>query len=137
MSRYLKLSPDQTSFAEGAGVCLANTDFLCQFGGMQSFRQIPLGDREQFYAKLSESELSLRSRELGRALGIGLYLIWLTEVLAGRRDATELLGEQRTKLNREASRVRLPADREQVSERPDLTSPGNIVRCIPAPCAGW
>ena len=71
------------------------------------------------------------------ALGIGLYLIWLAEVLAGRRDAAELLGEELTELSRKASRVRLPADREEVSERPDLTSPGNIVRCIPAPCAGW
>jgi hypothetical protein len=36
--RYLKSSPDQTRFAVGAGVCVAKTDFLCQFGGMQSFR---------------------------------------------------------------------------------------------------
>jgi len=80
--RYLKSSPDQTGFVVGAGVCLANTDCLSQFGGMQSFRQNPLGGREQFYAKLSDLELSLRSRELGMALRVGRYLIWRAEVLA-------------------------------------------------------
>ena len=42
------------------------------------------------------------------ALGVGFYRIWLAEVLAGRRDAAELLGEELTELSRKASCVRLP-----------------------------
>jgi len=106
--RCLKSSPTQTRSAVGAGVCLANSDFMDQFGGMQSFRQVPSRDREQFYAKLSDLELSLCGRELGMALGVGLYRIWLTDVLAGRRDAAELLGDELTELSRRASNVRPP-----------------------------
>jgi hypothetical protein len=106
MLRCLKSSPAQTRFAVGAGVYLANTGFMHQFGGMQSFRQTPSGDREQFYARLSELELSLRGRELGMALGVGLYRIWLADMVAGRRDAAELLGEELTELSRRASDVR-------------------------------
>ena len=108
MLRCLKSSPIQTRFAVGAGVYLANTDFMQQFGGMQSFRQVSSRDREQFYSKLSDLELSLRGRESGMALGVGLYRIWLTDELAGRRDAAELLGEELTELSRRASSVRLP-----------------------------
>jgi len=106
MLRCLRSSPAQTRFAVGAGVYLANTDFMRQFGGMQSFGHIPAGDREQFYSQLSDLESSLRSRELGMALGVGLYRIWLADVLAGRRDAAELLGEELTELSRRASGVR-------------------------------
>ena len=104
--RSLRSSPAQIRSAVGAGVSLANTDFVRQFGGMQSFWHIPSGDREQFYSKLSELESSLRSRELGMALGVGLYRIWLAEALAGRRDAAELLGEELTELSRRASGIR-------------------------------
>ena len=79
MLRCLKSSPAHTRFAVGAGVCLANTDFMDRFGGMQSFRQVPLRDREQFYSKLSDLEVSLRGRELGMAMGVGLYRIWLAD----------------------------------------------------------
>ncbi len=110
--RCLKSSPAQTRFSVGAGVCLANTDFMRQFGGMQSFRQIPSDDREQFYAKLSDLESSLRSRELGMALGVGLYRIWLADALAGHRDAAELLGDELAELSRKASCLRPPDGRE-------------------------
>lgn len=106
--RCLKSSPVQTRFAAGAGVCLANADFLRRFAGMQSFRQVSRGDRKHFYSQRGDLELSLRSRELGMALGVGFYRIWLAEVLAGRRDAAELLGEELTELSRKASCVRLP-----------------------------
>lgn len=104
----LKSSNTQTRFAVGAGVSLANTDFMREFGGMQSFRQIPSDARERFYARLSDLELSLRSREPGLALGVGLYRIWLADVLAERRDIAELLGEELTELSRRASCVRPP-----------------------------
>ncbi len=104
----LKCSPAQTRFAVGTGVYLANTDFMRQFGGMQLFCQIPSCDRERFYSELSDLESSLRGRELGMALGVGLYRIWLTDVFAGRRDAAELLGEELTELSRRASSTRLP-----------------------------
>ena len=103
--RCLKSSPARTRSAVGTGVNLANTDFMHEFGGMESFLQIPSGNREQFCAKLSDLEESLRSRELGMALGVGLYRIWLAEMLAGRRDAAELLGDELTELSRSASTV--------------------------------
>jgi hypothetical protein len=106
--RCLKSSPAETRLAVGAGVCLANTDFLRRFAGMQSFRQVPALDQKRFYSQLGDLELSLRSRELGMALGVGLYRIWLAQVLAGRREAAELLGEELTELSRKASCVRLP-----------------------------
>ncbi len=113
MLRRLKSSPAQTQFAVGAGVCLANTNFIRQFGGMQSFYQMPAGDRERFYAKLSDLELNLRSRGLGMALGVGLYRIWLVDALAGRRDAAEWLGEELTELSRMASSLSYPDPTER------------------------
>jgi hypothetical protein len=110
--RYLKGSPVQIRCAVGAGVCMANTDFMRQFGGMQTFRQIPSGDREQFYSKLSDLESRLRGQELGMALGVGLYRIWLADRLAGRRDAAELLGEELTELSRSASNFQTPEGRD-------------------------
>ena len=112
MLRCIKSSPAQTRFAVGAGVSLANTDFLHQFGGMHSFLQIPPRDRERFYSKLSDLELRLRGQEVGMALGVGLYRIWLADLLAGRRDAAELLGEELTELSRSASPVGSPAESE-------------------------
>ena len=108
MLRCLKSSPAQTRFAVGAGVHLANNDFLRRFGGMESFCQSPSGDREQFYSKLSDLESSLRTQEAEKAMGVGLYRIWLADVLAGRRAAAELLGEELTELSRKASSVRPP-----------------------------
>ena len=110
--RCLKVSPAQTRGAVGAGVYLANTNFMRQFGGMQAFRQIPSDDREEFYSKLSDLESSLRSQQLGMALGVGLYRIWLADLLAGRRDAAELLGEELTELSRSASNLRTPDGRD-------------------------
>jgi len=37
------------------------------------------------------------------ALGVGLYRIWLTESLAGRRNVAELLGEELTELSRKGA----------------------------------
>ena len=101
--RCLKTCPAQTRFAVGTGIYLANLDFLRQFGGMQPFRQSPAGDQDQFRSQLSDLESSLRNREAGMALGVGLYRIWLAELLAGRRQAAELLGEELTELSRRAS----------------------------------
>lgn len=106
MLTCLKSAPAQTRFAVGAGVYLANADFIRRFGGMQSFCQIPAGDRERFYLALSDLEENLRGRRLGMALGVGLYRIWLADLLAGRRDAAELLGEELTELSRRASSLR-------------------------------
>jgi hypothetical protein len=110
--RCLKSAPAQTRFGVGAGIYLANTNFMSRFGGMQSFRQIPLGEQQRFYSALSDLEMGLRSREPGIALGVGLYRIWLAGVLAGRSDAAELLGEELTELSRRASCGRPPAGSE-------------------------
>jgi hypothetical protein len=101
--RCLKASPAQTRFAVGTGVYLANLDFLRQFGGMQLFRQSPADDQDQFRSQLSDLESSLRNREAGMALGVGLYRIWLAEMMAGRHQVAELLGEELTELSRRAS----------------------------------
>jgi hypothetical protein len=106
--RCLKSSPAQTRSAVGAGVSLANTNFMCRFGGMQCFWQTPTDDQQEFFAQLSDLESSLGSRELGMALGVGLYRIWLTAVLGGRRDAAELLGEELTELSRRAASLQPP-----------------------------
>ncbi|MGD0261992.1 MAG: hypothetical protein ABSD29_19665 [Verrucomicrobiota bacterium] len=108
----LKSSNVQTRFAVGAGVYLANTDFIRRFGGMDAFRRIPLVDQDRFYSALSDLEQSLRNYGLGMALGVGLYRIWLVEVLAGRRKAADLLGEVLTELSRKASSARPLAGRE-------------------------
>ncbi len=106
--RCLKSAPAQTRFAVGTGVSMANTDFVRRFGGMQRFSQVPPGDRERFYSRLSDLESSLRNEELGMALGVGLYRIWLADMLAGKRDAAEMLGEELTELSRRAASVPLP-----------------------------
>jgi hypothetical protein len=110
--RCLKSAPAQIRFAVGAGIYLANADFMRGFAGMQSFRRVCVGDQRRFYSELSDLELSLRSQEPGMALGVGLYRIWLAGVLAGRRDAAELLGEELTELSRKASGPRSPHENE-------------------------
>ncbi len=104
----LKSSDVQTRFAIGAGVYLANNDFIRRFAGIDSFRRMPRVDQDCFYSALSDLEQSLRNDELGMALGVGLYKIWLMDVLAGRRKAADLLGEVLTELSRKASSARLP-----------------------------
>ena len=104
--RCLKSSSVQTRFAVGAGVCLANSDFISRFAGMESFRRVSREDQARFYSALSDLELSLRSHRLGMALGVGLYKIWVEAILADRRSAAELLGEELTELSRSASCVR-------------------------------
>ncbi len=104
----------QTRFAVGAGVYVANADFMRRYAGMQSFRQTPSQDRDLFYSELNDLELSLRSREPGMALGVGLYRIWLAELLEGRRQAANLLGEELAEMSRKAPRMRFApaADRQ-------------------------
>jgi hypothetical protein len=99
----LKACGPQTQMAVGAGVQLANTDFIRRFTGIESFRKVPSDEQKQFWSELSDLELELRSREIGMALGVGLYRIWLNDVLAGRRNVAELLGEELTELSRKDS----------------------------------
>jgi hypothetical protein len=108
----LKSSNARTRFAVGAGIQLANTDFIRQFAGMDSFRQIPLAEQDRFYSALSDLEQSLRSEGLGMALGVGLYRIWLMDVLAGRRKVADLLGEELTELSRKAAGAQWPLGKE-------------------------
>ena len=96
----LRAAGVQMQLAVGAGVQLANTDFIRRFAGIESFRKVPAEEQKQFWSELSDLELELRSREIGMALGVGLYRIWLTDMLAGRRDIAELLGEELTELSR-------------------------------------
>ena len=99
----LKASGAQTQIAVGAGVQLANTDFIRRFAGIESFRRVPNEEQKRFWSELSDLELELRGREIGMALGVGLYRIWLTESLAGRRNVAELLGEELTELSRKGT----------------------------------
>ncbi len=101
--RCLKLAPPGIRFAVGAGIGLANSDFMGRFAGLQTFRQVSNEAQRRFYSDLSDLELNLRNLEPGMALGVGLYRIWLTGVLAGKRNAAELLGEELTELSRKAS----------------------------------
>jgi hypothetical protein len=112
MLSRLRSSPAQTRSAVGAGVYLANTDFMRRFGGMEGFCRVSHADREEFYSTLSDLESSLGTRELGMALGVGLYRIWLAEVAGGRRDAAEMLGEELTELSRRASGAQPPGGQQ-------------------------
>lgn len=98
----LKASPPQTRAAVGAGVQLANASFLRRFAGIESFRHSPPAEQEQFWTDLSDLELGLRGQEVGLALGVGLYRIWLADTLAGQRNVVDLLGEELTELSRKS-----------------------------------
>lgn len=98
----LKSAGAQTQFAVGAGVQLANTDFFRRFAGMESFRRIPTEEQKRFCSELNDLELELRSHGVGMAIGVGLYRIWLIDLLAGRRNVADLLGEELTELSRRA-----------------------------------
>jgi hypothetical protein len=98
----LKTCPPQTRAAVGAGVQLANADFIRRFAGMESFRQSTTEAQERFWSDLSDLELDLRSQEVGLAVGVGLYRIWLADTLAGLRNVVDLLGEELTELSRKS-----------------------------------
>ena len=98
----LKSCPAQTRAAVGAGVQLANADFIRRFAGMESFRQSPTEEQERFWSDLSDLELGLRSQEVGLAVGVGLYRIWLADTLTGQRNVVDLLGEELTELSRKS-----------------------------------
>lgn len=99
----LKSCDAETQFAVGSGVHLANDDFIHHFAGIESFRRTSSEDQKRFCSELSDLELSLRSNKVGMALGVGLYRIWLAEVLAGRRTVAEMLGQELTELSRKGS----------------------------------
>jgi hypothetical protein len=96
----LKASNTRTRCAVGAGVSLANAEFLARFGTIESFRRASTAEREQFYARLGELELSVRSENPEMALGLGLYRIWVTEAIADSCESSELLGEALAELSR-------------------------------------
>ena len=96
----LKACPPQTRAAVGAGVQLANADFIRRFAGREPFRQSPMEAQERFWSDLSDLELDLRGQEVGLAVGVGLYRIWLADRLAGQRSLIDLLGEELTELSR-------------------------------------
>jgi len=98
----LKAAPPQTRAAVGAGVQLANADFIRRFAGMECFRHSPPEIQERFWSDLSDLELELRSQEVGLAVGVGLYRIWLADTLAGQRNVVDLLGEELTELSRKS-----------------------------------
>lgn len=96
----LRASNAQTRFLVGAGIQLANTDFIRRFSGLESFRRISADEQKRFCGQLSDLEFGLRSQELGMAIGVGLYRIWLTDILAERHRVAEMLGEELTELSR-------------------------------------
>jgi len=100
---HLKACGSRTQIAVGAGVRLANTDFIRRFAGIESFLRVPSEEQKRFCSELSDLELRLRTSGVGMALGVGLYRIWLTDMLAGRRNIAELLGEELSELSRKAS----------------------------------
>ncbi len=99
----LRSSESRTRLAVGAGVHLANTDFIRRFAGIEPFRRVSAEVQRQFCSELSDLELGLRAQDPGMAMGVGLYRIWLTDTLAGRRSVAELLGEALAELSRQAS----------------------------------
>jgi hypothetical protein len=99
----LKACGPQTRSAVGAGVHLANADFLRHFTGLESFRSLQPEAQRQFCAELSDLEMALRNEEPAVALGVGLYRIWLAEMVSGRQKVAELLGEELTELSRKGS----------------------------------
>ena len=99
----LRASDARVRFKVGAGVSLANSDFIRRFSGIESFRRMPTEARKRFCADLSDLELGLRGQELEMAIGVGLYRIWLTDATDDRQDLAELLGEALTELSRKAA----------------------------------
>lgn len=95
----LKASDAQTRLAAGAGVRLANGDFLRRFGSTKSLHEIPADAQKRFLAELADLEFGMRSADLGMAIGVGLYRIWLTDLFANRHHLTDVLGEELTKLS--------------------------------------
>jgi hypothetical protein len=60
----LKACDAETRLAAGAGVHLADADFIRRFAGLESFRRIPAGERKRFCSELSDLEFRLRSQKL-------------------------------------------------------------------------
>lgn len=99
----LKSTQAHMRSAVGAGVHLANSDFIRRFANIESFRRIPLEAQKRFCSELSDLELGLTGKDPGMAVGVGLYRIWLADVLAGRQTVAEMLGEELTELSRKAA----------------------------------
>ncbi len=99
----LKGCDAETRLAVGAGVHLANASFIRRFASIESFRRTPPDNQRRFCTELSDLEFKLRHQKVGMALGVGLYRIWLSDLLAGRRNVAEVLGQELTELSRKAS----------------------------------
>ncbi len=98
--RCLKACRSRTRCEVGAGVSMANEDFIRRFSGIETFRTTPVRAQEQYWSDLSNLELELRTQESDMAMGVGLYRIWLVGKLAGKYDVAELLGEELSELSR-------------------------------------
>ena len=84
----------------GAGVSIANDNFIRRFKGIEPFRTSPVIEQERFWTDLSDLELGLRNEAAGMAIGVSLYRIWLVDILAGKHEIAELLGEELSELSR-------------------------------------
>ncbi len=85
----LKALDTQTRLAVAAGVRLANADFLTRFSGTRSLHEVPVDAQKRFLAELVDLEFGLRGGDIGMAIGVGLYRIWLTDLFAGDREVAD------------------------------------------------
>ena len=100
MVSRLKACQSQMRCSVGAGVSVANENFIRRFAGIERFRSSSLSEQERFWSDLSELEFGLRSEAAGMAMGVSLYRIWLAGTLAGKHELAELLGEELSELTR-------------------------------------
>jgi hypothetical protein len=96
----LRACRSQVRCAVGAGVSIANENFLRRFRGIEPFRRSPVTEQQRFWSDLGDLELGLRHEAAGMAIGISLYRIWLSDILAGKHAIAELLGEELSELSR-------------------------------------
>ncbi len=103
MLSRLRSSDAKIRSAVGAGVQLANSDFIHRFSGLESFRRTPAEEQQRFCGELCELEFGLRSQEPGMAIGVGLYRMWLRDILAERHSLAGMLGQELAELSRAGS----------------------------------
>lgn len=96
----LRSSGRQIRLSVGCGVHLANSAFISRYGGIERFRCAPAAEQKFFCAELSDLELGARAQDMGIALGVGLYRIWLTEFLTEHGQLAEVLGQELAELSR-------------------------------------
>jgi hypothetical protein len=100
MVTCLRACRSQMRCAIGAGVSVANEDFIRRFAGIEPFRRSPMTEQDRFWSDLSDLELGLRNSVPGMAIGVSLYRIWLAGTLAGKHQLAEILGEELSELSR-------------------------------------